>query len=163
MLWLQGLLFTLGPCLGGGLAPYLLSGARRLQPGFWRLGWVSVCLGAAIYMSCLLNFLAAHGTPAPFFTRRLRGIIGEEPGDLVCAGLYKASRNPMYVSVLLAIFGQALLLASPWIALYGLAAWLVLHRGIVCVEEPHLRAKHGQTFEDYCRRVPRWLGLPRRP
>ena len=162
MLWIRGLLFTLlVPCVVAGLAPYLIGGAKPLQPGFWRLGWIPVCLGAAISVSCLLNFLAAHGTPAPFFTRRLRGIIGEEPAGLVRAGLYGFSRNPMYVGALVAIFGQALLFASPRIALYGLACWLFMHLAVVCIEEPHLRAKQGQAFEDYCRRVPRWLGLPR--
>jgi protein-S-isoprenylcysteine O-methyltransferase Ste14 len=63
--------------------------------------------------------------------------------------------------MLLVIFGQALLFASSAIALYGLGAWLLVHIGVVRVEEPHLRAKHGQAFDEYCRRVPRWLGLPR--
>ena len=161
MLWLRGLLFSLGPGLLWGVVPYLLSGSKPLQPGLWELGWIPTCLGAAVYLSCLLNFLAARGTPAPFFTRRLRGVIGEEPASLVCTGLYRFSRNPMYVGMLFAIFGQALLFASTRIALYGLAAWLFVHLGIVRVEEPHLRAKHGQAFEDYCRLVPRWLGLPR--
>ncbi|MFB3778670.1 MAG: isoprenylcysteine carboxylmethyltransferase family protein [Bryobacteraceae bacterium] len=162
MLWIRGLLFTLlMPCLGGGLAPYLLSGSRPLQPGWWRIGWVPLSLGGAVYLSCLLNFLAAKGTPAPFFMRRMHSIIGEEPGSLVCAGLYKFTRNPMYVGVLLVIFGQALLFASAAIALYGLAAWLFFHLVVVRVEEPHLRAKQGAGYDDYCRRVPRWLGLPK--
>ena len=161
MLWIRGLLFNLGPLVLWGLIPYLLSGSRPLQPDFWRLGWVPLCLGVAIYLSCFLNFLAASGTPAPFFTRRMRGLIGEEPGGLVCAGLYRFTRNPMYVGMLLVIFGQALLFASSAIALYGLGAWLLVHIGVVRVEEPHLRAKHGQAFDEYCRRVPRWLGLPR--
>jgi protein-S-isoprenylcysteine O-methyltransferase Ste14 len=162
MLWLRGLLFTLLiPSAVGGLTPYLLSGSRPLQPGWWRLGWIPLALGVGIYLSCLLNFLAAHGTPAPFFSKRLRTVIGEEPAGLVRAGLYRFSRNPMYVGVLLVVFGQALLFSSARIALYGLAGWLFLHLAAVCVEEPHLRAKQGATYEEYCRRVPRWLGLPR--
>jgi len=161
MLWLRGLLFTLGPCLFWGLVPYLLSGSRTLQPGLWRLGWIPLCLGIAVYLSCLFNFLAAHGTPAPFFTRHMRGVIGEEPTGLVCAGLYRFSRNPMYVGMLFVILGEALLFASSWVALYGLASWILVHLGVVRVEEPHLRAKHGQAFDDYCRRVPRWLGVPK--
>jgi protein-S-isoprenylcysteine O-methyltransferase Ste14 len=162
MLWLRGLLFTLLiPGVVGGLAPYLLSGSRPIQPGLWRLGWIPFCLGAAIYLSCLLNFLAASGTPAPFFTRRLRAVVGEEPAGLVCGGLYRFSRNPMYLGVLLVVFGQALLFASARIALYGLGGWLFLHLVVLCVEEPHLRAKQGKSFDEYCRRVPRWIGLPR--
>ena len=163
MLWIRGLLFTLLiPGVVGGLAPYLLSGSRPLQPdGLWRLGWIPLCLGALIYLSCLLSFLAASGTPAPFFARKLRAVIGEEPAGLVCGGLYRFSRNPMYVGALLSVFGQALLFASVRITLYGLAGWLFLHLAVVRVEEPHLRAKQGRSYEDYCRRVPRWVGLPR--
>ncbi len=104
MLWLRGLLFSLGPGVLWGLAPYWLSGSKPLQRGWWQLGWIPLCLGAAVYLSCLLNFLAT---------------------------------------------------------IYGLAAWLLVHLGVVRVEEPHLRAKHGQSYQDYCRRVPRWLGIPR--
>ena len=162
MLWVRGFLFTvLVPGMVGGVVPFLLSGGRPLQDGVWRLGWMPVAVGAAIFFSCLLSFLAAGGTPTPFFARGLRGLVGEEPARLVRGGLYQVSRNPMYVGVLLVIFGQAVLFASTPIAVYGLAAWLFLHVIVVRVEEPHLRAKQGHSFEEYCRRVPRWLGLPR--
>jgi protein-S-isoprenylcysteine O-methyltransferase Ste14 len=105
--------------------------------------------------------VAAGGAPAPFFARGLRGLVGEEPARLVRGGLYQVSRNPMYVGVLLVVFGQAALFASTRIALYGLAAWVFLHIIVVRVEEPHLRAKQGHSYEEYCRRAPRWLGLPR--
>jgi protein-S-isoprenylcysteine O-methyltransferase Ste14 len=162
MLWIRGLLFTvLVPGMVGGVVPILLSGGRPLQDGVWRLGWIPVSVGAAIYLSCLVSFLAAGGTPTPFFARGVRGLIGEEPAKLVCGGLYQISRNPMYVGVLLVVFGQAVLFASGPIALYGLAAWLFLHVAVVAIEEPHLRAGQGQSYEEYCRRTPRWLGLPR--
>ena len=161
MLWIRGLIFTvLMPGVAGGVVPLLLSGGGPLQDGAWRLGWIPVAVGAAIFFSCLLNFLAAGGTPAPFFSRGLRGLVGDEPAKLVCGGLYQVSRNPMYLGVLLVVFGQAVLFASTWIALYGMVAWLFLHVTVVRVEEPHLRAKQGQSYEEYCRRVPRWLGLP---
>ncbi len=162
MLWLRGLLFTLGPCVIWVVVPYLLSGSRPLQTGWWRLGWLPLALGIGAYLWCLLNFLAAHGTPAPFFAKKLRAVIGQEPDGLLSSGIYRFSRNPIYVGMLLVIFGQALLFASARIAVYGLTAWFLAHLAVVRLEEPHLRAKHGPAFEEYCRRVPRWLGLPRR-
>ena len=162
MLWLRALLFTLVmPTLFGVLAPYWLRGSRPLQSGPWRLGWIPIAIGATVYLSCLLSFLAAHGTPAPFFARKLRAVIGEEPASLVSAGLYRHSRNPMYVGVLLVVFGQALLFASSAIAVYGLVGWLLLNLAVRCIEEPHLRAKQGAEYEEYCRQVPRWIGVPR--
>ncbi len=162
MLWIRGFCFAaLAPGIVVGLVPYLLSGDRPLQSGAWRLGWIPVSVGLLVLLSCLLNFLAAGGPPTPFFTRRMRAIVGEEPARLVRGGLYRFSRNPMFVGVLAAIFGQAILYASVRITVYGVVAWLILQLVVICLEEPHLRKKQGQSYEDYCRRVPRWLGLPR--
>jgi protein-S-isoprenylcysteine O-methyltransferase Ste14 len=54
-------------------------------------------------------------------------LIGEQPPKLVRQGLYRISRNPMYVGVLIAVFGQALIFASEAVALYGVALWLCFH------------------------------------
>jgi protein-S-isoprenylcysteine O-methyltransferase Ste14 len=91
----------------------------------------------------------------------VRRVVGEEPATLVRGGLYRFTRNPMYVGVLTAILGQAVLFASPSVAVYGLACWLGMHLFVVFIEEPHLRAKRGPAYEDYCRRVPRWVGPSR--
>jgi protein-S-isoprenylcysteine O-methyltransferase Ste14 len=64
--------------------------------------------------------------------------------------------------VLLVVFGQAVLFASPLLAAYGCAVSLFFHLMVVFFEEPHLRATRGRSYELYCRAVPRWLGLPRR-
>ncbi len=66
MLWIRGLVFTvLMPGMVGGLVPFWLSGSRPLAGGTWRLGWIPLIAGAAVFLACLLNFLAAGGTPAP--------------------------------------------------------------------------------------------------
>ena len=72
--------------------------------------------------------------------------------------LYSMSRNPMYVGVVLAVVGQAIVFASRAIAVYGAFLWLLFHLVVVALEEPHLRARYGEPYEAYCRRVPRWLG-----
>lgn len=161
MKWLRGIIFTLlVPAVIAGWVPYGMSRGAALRGGVWDLGWVVVGLGAAIYLLCFLGFLAAGGTPAIFFTRHLGFLIGNEPSKLVSGGLYRLSRNPMYLGVLLAIFGQAVLFASPQIALYGLAVGLLFHLTVVLLEEPHLRRERAD-YDDYCRRVPRWFGIPR--
>ena len=163
MLWIRGLVFTLlVPCVVGILLPFLMY--RGLSPagGLWETGWILVAAGAVVYGSCLFQFLASGGTPAIFFTRHVRFLIGEEPNTLVRGGLYQVSRNPMYVGVLLAVFGQAILFASIKVALYGVAVWLFFHLTVVFQEEPHLRKERGQSYDEYCRRVPRWFGSTRR-
>ncbi len=87
--------------------------------------------------------------------------VGEEPAGLVRGGLYRFTRNPLYVGVPAAILGLAILLASRSVAVYGLACWLGMHLFVVFVEELHLRAKQAHAYEDYCRRVPRWIGHSR--
>ncbi len=161
MLWIRGLVFTLLiPYVAGVLLPSLIYRGHGPRNGIWEAGWLLVGAGAAVYGSCLLRFLAAGGTPAIFFTRRLKSLIGEEPPRLVESGLYRASRNPMYVGVLLVVFGQAVVFASPAVALYGTVLWLLFHLTVVFQEEPHLRKEYGPSYDEYCRRVPRWLGRP---
>jgi protein-S-isoprenylcysteine O-methyltransferase Ste14 len=66
----------------------------------------------------------------------------------------------MYLGVLLVVFGQAAILASLPVALYGACLWLAFHIVVVGLEEPHLRATQGTAYADYCRGVPRWFGWP---
>lgn len=158
-LWIRGLLFTLLiPCTVGAVLPAFIRGSARRAGGICESGWLLVITGAAIYLICLLRFLAAGGTPAIFITRLARGVIGEEPPGLVSTGIYRYSRNPMYIGVLMTIFGQALLFASPPVILYGCAVFLFFHWTVVGIEEPHLAATRGDAYRDYCRRVPRWIG-----
>jgi len=129
--------------------------------GLWRAGWLLVGLGAIVYGWCLFVFLMSGGTPAIFFTRHLRFVLGEEPAKLVGQGLYRISRNPMYVGVLFAVFGQALVFASARLAFYGAMLWLLFHLVVVFLEEPHLRKERGASYDEYCRQAPRWVGWPR--
>jgi len=77
-------------------------------------------------------------------------LIGEAPAALVSEGLYRYSRNPMYVGVLLTIFGQGLVT-------YGLIVWICFHAVVVLFEEPQLRKQNGEPYDEYRRKVPRWL------
>jgi protein-S-isoprenylcysteine O-methyltransferase Ste14 len=145
----------------GGYLPYIFRGGSSAEGGLWSIGWIFVVVGAGIYSLCLFSFLFSGGTPAIFFTRPLRFVLGEEPPRLVRQGLYRFSRNPMYAGVLLAVFGQALAFRSLAVARYGVIVWLIFHLVVVFLEEPHLRKERGRSYEEYCRNVPRWLGLPR--
>jgi protein-S-isoprenylcysteine O-methyltransferase Ste14 len=113
MLLLRGLIFTvLLPGTLAGFVPWLLRAGKVPQPGWWQSGWVVLIAGVALYLRCLASFLAANGTPALFILGPLSAIVGREPPSLVRGGLYRFSRNPMYVGVLAAVFGQAILFRS---------------------------------------------------
>ena len=159
MLWARGLIFTLlVPGVVAYIVPRVIRGSLPLQGRVWNLGWVLVAAGVVIYFACLAAFLAERGTPMIFFARPLRFLVGEEPAGLVRGGLYRYSRNPMYLGVLMVIFGQATLFASMSLAAYGAAAWLTFHLVVIGLEEPHLRAKQGAAYEEYCVQAPRWFG-----
>jgi len=158
VLLLRSLIFTLlGPCLIAGCVPWAL-GPKHLASGAWQMGWILIAVGVAGYFICAASFLAALGTPAIFFTRSLRAVWGEEPRRLVRASLYRYSRNPMYLSVLTIIFGQACIFASRAITIYGFAAFVLFHAIVVFVEEPHLRRRDPAAFEQMVNHTPRWLG-----
>jgi protein-S-isoprenylcysteine O-methyltransferase Ste14 len=161
LLWLQGLIFSV---LVPGVVAFYVPQTLRTGPalgGWWSLGWILFALGALIYLLCLYNFLAAGGTPAIFFTRPIRALLGEEPQQVVRSGLYRYSRNPMYLGVFTAIAGQAIVYRSLRIAVYLAIAIVFFHCVVVFLEEPHLARARGPAYDEYRRRVPRWLGLPR--
>lgn len=134
--------------------PYLLAsgGAPRLQLGPWRYaGLLPLTTGIAGIVWCLRDFsVIGRGTPAPF----------DPPRQLVVTGLYRHVRNPMYVSALLLLVGEALVLEAPVLLRYAAGFFIVVHLFVVLYEEPKLRRTFGESYERYRQAVPRWL--PRR-
>ncbi|MGD9387358.1 MAG: isoprenylcysteine carboxylmethyltransferase family protein [Gammaproteobacteria bacterium] len=81
----------------------------------------------------------------------------ERATRLVAAGIYRYSRNPMYLSLLLALTAWAIWLGS-WLAVLVVPAFLLaMTRWQIMPEERALAALFGAEFEAYCRRVRRWL------
>jgi protein-S-isoprenylcysteine O-methyltransferase Ste14 len=78
---------------------------------------------------------------------------------LVVSGLYRYCRNPMYVCVVAAILGQALILGSRALLVYAGVVWLLFHLFVLVYEEPTL-ARQFRNYREYKVHVPRWL--PRR-
>ena len=106
-----------------------------------------VC-GAAIFLWCAWDFaLKGLGTPAPI----------DAPRVLVVKGLYRFTRNPMYVGVAAMIAAQAGYYRSRSLAFYMLVVLFVFHAFVRLYEEPTLRRLFGAQYESYCRTVPRWL------
>jgi protein-S-isoprenylcysteine O-methyltransferase Ste14 len=166
--FVRAILFTI--LLPGTLAIVIPAVLRRLWPipvplGVAKYaGVVFILFGLALYGVSALRFLVeGGGTPAIWFSRPMRWLIGEEPGMLVSGGPYRFTRNPMYLSGVCFIFGQGLLFESGVVLAYSAIVWLVFHTVVVFGEEPHLKAKYGRSYEEYLRRTPRWFGIRRRP
>ena len=76
---------------------------------------------------------------------------------LVREGPFRISRNPMYLALLILLFGIAVLMGSVWLFLSVAALFFTLHYGVVQPEEAYLARKFGDDFEDYRLSVRRWL------
>jgi protein-S-isoprenylcysteine O-methyltransferase Ste14 len=76
---------------------------------------------------------------------------------LVASGFYRHVRNPMYVSVVTALAGEAILFASWIMAVYVLLVWLACHLFVCFYEEPKLTRRYGEEYLRFKTHVPRWL------
>jgi protein-S-isoprenylcysteine O-methyltransferase Ste14 len=79
-----------------------------------------------------------------------------EDTSLRTDGLFRMSRNPMYVGVYLTITASALYTLNPIVVLLGVFVIAVHHR-IVLAEEKHLRNVFGREYSEYCSRVRQYI------
>jgi protein-S-isoprenylcysteine O-methyltransferase Ste14 len=77
--------------------------------------------------------------------------------DLVTAGIFALSRNPLYVGNILVLFGLFLIWNAPLLYLIGVPFTLIGYKAIVTAEEAFLRGKFGAAYEEYCRTTNRWI------
>jgi protein-S-isoprenylcysteine O-methyltransferase Ste14 len=149
----SALFFVVAPFLLAAVIPWCIT-RWEFRPVFFDLGLVraiGVLLIAAGVPGVVDSFarfaLQGLGTPAPV----------APPQHLVVTGLYRHVRNPMYVSVLAVILGQALLFWDWRLVVYGAVFWLACHAFVVMYEEPTLLRAFGTEYEAFRANVPRWI------
>jgi protein-S-isoprenylcysteine O-methyltransferase Ste14 len=77
--------------------------------------------------------------------------------DLVTEGLFRHVRNPMYVGKFFMILGAGIA-SNRWPAMLAISgAYAFMYHAVTLAEEDYLRRKFGAAFDEYCRRVPRWV------
>ena len=131
--------------------PYQLA---LLDPSFFDAGYFRLlafplwAIGTLMIIWCSVDFVRrGGGTPAYI----------DPPKELVIRGLYRYIRNPIYTGALLVQLGHILWFASRFVILYFLLYFLAFHVLVVFIEEPILKNKFGAAYEEYARRVPRWM------
>jgi protein-S-isoprenylcysteine O-methyltransferase Ste14 len=148
---LKSLLFlVVAPGMVAGYIPLaLLRNGPQVETGFFAfLAFPLWLVGIMILLWCFWDFLVkGRGTPAPI----------DPPKELVVAGLYNYIRNPMYVGVLTIIIGHFLWFKTLSMIVYGLVIFLAFYLFVTLYEEPHLKDTFGTAYENYTKRVPRWL------
>jgi protein-S-isoprenylcysteine O-methyltransferase Ste14 len=111
-------------------------------------GLVVLAIGLLLLLWCVRDFyVAGRGTLAPW----------SPPERLVQVGLYRRSRNPMYVAVLLMLVGWALTYRTAALWTYAAVIAVLFHLRVLLHEEPFLARTHGSAWTDYKASVPRWL------
>ena len=120
--------------------------ALHVGPVAQAFGWLCVILGAVTLVLAVawLGLLRTNGLAAD---------------ELIHTGPYKVSRNPQLAGFGLGLVGFVILWPSGHM-LVSMALFAVLAHLVVLTEEEHLRRVHGEHYEQYIERVPRYVGLP---
>ncbi|CAH0991316.1 hypothetical protein SIN8267_01419 [Sinobacterium norvegicum] len=77
--------------------------------------------------------------------------------SLVTSGIYRYTRNPMYVGFVLMLCAWSSFLASLWSVVFIVGYIVYIQRFQIVPEERYLNELFGQDYTDYCLRVRRWL------
>ena len=117
----------------------------------WRVPLTAllVGMGLASDIAGLLAFRRHRTTVNPLSPHKSTAIVQD--------GIYRFTRNPMYLGMALILLGFALYLASPWALLGPLVFAAYITRFQIRPEERALAAHFGTAYAAYCAQVRRWL------
>ena len=130
------------------VALHFLFPVVRIIPPLWNLlGLIPLVLGVIINLIADQAFHKANTTVKPF----------DESTALIREGVFRISRNPMYLGFVLILIGIALLLRSltPYVIVVAFA--ILMDRMYIRVEERMLAEEFGTEWEEYKRNTRRWL------
>ena len=104
--------------------------------------------GFIIMTWCIVNFaVKGRGTLSPITPTK----------KLVVSGLYRFSRNPMYIGVMLLLIGETLFFSSRSLCLYSFIVFVGFNIFIIAREEPRLKKDFGDDYDIYRKKVRRWF------
>jgi protein-S-isoprenylcysteine O-methyltransferase Ste14 len=137
-----------------GLVPLACLLVLLPSPNLFANPWIAAGVGFVVALAGQALRIATIGFEYVVRGGRKRRVYAEE---LVTRGLYRFSRNPMYVGNLLILGGLAIA-SNTWVcALIAAPLFIFVYVAIVAAEEQYLRSRFGEQFDRYCRAVPRWL------
>lgn len=111
------------------------------------IGAVILVLGLALIVMALGLFNREKTRPEPW----------QPATTLVRAGVYRFTRNPMYLGMLLTYAGVALAWQSPAAGLLLIPLFLVIDRAVIAREEKYLAQRFGIDYRQYQSEVRRWI------
>lgn len=114
-----------------------------------RLGTIWFCIGLLVFLIGLLMLAVA--------TVNFATASEKKP---VTQGVYRFSRNPLYVSMIIIYIGTGIATASWVFILLGITNIFWLEPGVLS-EERYCLERYGSEYQEYINRTPRWIGIPR--
>jgi protein-S-isoprenylcysteine O-methyltransferase Ste14 len=140
------------PLTVGFLVPLWLLSTDDAARTFHVIGLLPITVGTGLLLWCVRDFhVIGRGTIGPW----------DPPRHLVVVGPYRWSRNPMYAGVSLVLLGWVTAFRSGELLIYTLIVMSAFQVRVVGFEEPWLARTHGEQWQRYKARVPRWLSLKR--
>jgi len=135
-------------CIALEIGLHLYFPVVTLIPAPWTwAGAGPIVLGTGIIASPALSFRRSETTIIPF----------QESSSLVVSGMYRITRNPMYLGMVTILTGIAMLTGSLSPFVIPIIFVPVLNRRVIRHEEAMLEQAFGGEYRDYQRRVRRWL------
>jgi protein-S-isoprenylcysteine O-methyltransferase Ste14 len=117
------------------------------HPALWQAGLTVALAAVCLATITVLQFWRAKTHVEPW-----------QPTTLIIqSGLYRYSRNPIYLCFCIATIGCGLMLNSWWVIASVLPLAFLLQQLVIRREEAYLQQKFGDSYLDYQRRVRRWL------
>ena len=140
--------FLLLPGMVAFVVPIVVLRPPAAVREFHSVALAPLAIGAILLLWCVRDFyVSGKGTLAPW----------SPPRRLVIVGLYRWSRNPMYVAVTIVLLGWAIAYRSSMLLGYAIVVAIMFHLRVVLGEEPWLSRTYGDEWQRYRRHVPRWL------
>lgn len=104
-----------------------------------------------------LGLLLMFVSVGVFWSRKTTILPNRSVTEFVVVGPYRFTRNPMYLGMSLAYAGLSFAFGPMWPFLLLPFAVLWVGRTVILREEEYLRRTFGASYEQYCKRVRRWI------
>jgi protein-S-isoprenylcysteine O-methyltransferase Ste14 len=137
-------------CLGIGL----------LLEYFFPIHIVGLSLIPRVLVGCIFTLISLYFAVSGFITlskNKTPFDTGKSTVKIVVSGAYRFSRNPLYLSLLLLLFGIAFLMLSLWLFLTVPVLFFLFLFKAIMPEERYLSQKFGKEYLDYSEKVRRWI------
>jgi len=115
----------------------------------WLIWSIFIAIGSFFGLAGIVSFYLAKTTVNPEKP--------EKASTLVTSGIYKVTRNPMYVGLVCFLIAWAAWLGSLYSLVFIVVFVLYMNRFQITPEERALTKLFGQDYQDYCQKVRRWL------